>query len=290
MIIHKVDIEVPRRRAMIYQDTDTHIDSDGHDDPLHKRFIGKICNDRDAYWVHTGDMFDDDRPSTRELKMMSFRDRPEILAKWEKGKINEINNQYIKRYEPIAKKCLGIIDGDHYYKFHTDHDQHGIKAGMTSGQYLCKKLGMPYLGERMGFISIVFRALGKQCLRYDILARHGKATAKTPGGDVSAIHSANVGWDADLLLGGHSHKQNVHNEKIVGVNKYRDDFCARKRFYIRGGSFLRGFAINKQTYAEAAEYSPLCLGWGSIELTFGKPASNNGNIAIIESKGSISVG
>jgi len=290
MNISKVDIQIPRMRAVIFQDTDTHIDADGHDHFLHKRFCSKIESDPDAYWLHTGDCLDDDRKSTRERKSAAFHDRAEVVYKWEVGKLREINDLVIPRYRPIASKCLGLIDGDHFYQFNCDHDKFGVKAGMTSGQYLCKSLGMPYLGERMGYISVVFRTNGRQSIRYDILARHGRGAAKTQSGDVASLTRANSGWDGDAMFGGHSHRQNVHCEQIIGINQARDGFYCRTRMYVRGGSFLKGFIVGKRTYALQAEYGPLCLGWGMLELNFAKPYRNNSNLEIVESKGSISVG
>jgi hypothetical protein len=210
-----------------------------------------------------------------------YHDRAEALTQEDKEHQEYLDRHVIPLYQPIASKCLGLIAGDHFRIY---------KTGMNSTEYIARALKVPYLGERMGYVSIIFRK-GEKSMRYDLLARHGKAASSTPGGDMNALMRQNARWEADLLLGGHTHQENAHPEPICGVNQHRDNLYQKIRWYIRGGSFLRGFVVgrNKEHYAEKEEYSPLCIGWGRVDLFFGQPHSNGDNLCITNSEGVLSV-
>ena len=245
----------------IRQITDTHQDAEGFRRDLFKKFVSIQKRDKNSAWIHTGDLPDSDRPSTRMMKKVMYADRCEAFEQDDKKEIVWLERSIIPAYQEIASSCLGIMDGDHYIVF---------SNGMTSGQYIAKRLRVPYLGERSSFVSLAFRDKSRGGFQYIIHARHGKSGGGTQGADVNALVKQEQGYIADLHIGGHTHKENCHPVRVQYVNSngvIRDKIV----WYMRGGSFLDGFpSSGRKTYAYRKEYNPLPCGWGEVELNIGR--------------------
>jgi hypothetical protein len=160
-----------------------------------------------------------------------------------------------------------------------------------------KRLGIPnaYLGERMGWIRFTMKRChsryspgktksgstahtwaGGAC-NFDVFVRHGKGGVGTFGTDVNALVKQSVGFDADLYVGGHTHRQWF----VKVPHLYCGRFDVKQRFvgYARAGSLLRGFLYGEPTYAEISEYNPLSIGWPEVYVYFSRNAGKNLNIS-----------
>lgn len=241
-----------------------------------KKFLHRVEIDPNCRVVIVGDLRDADRPTTRERRMLMGLGRPEVLAEDDLQDMDEMDNHLIPDLKRIKDKIIGMVDGDHY-KIYSN--------GKTSTKYICDKLKIPnaYLGERMGWIRLVFGRKGGSKTSFDIFVRHGKGSSSTFGTDMNSLVRQSVGFDAHLYLGGHTHKQWFHKVPYLYVGK--NDIKQRFVGYARAGSLLRGFLYGESTYAESAEYSPLSIGWPEIYLTVASPRSNNSNITITDIKG-----
>lgn len=257
----------------IRQICDTHQDAEGFRADVFREFINEQIKDKESAWIHTGDLPDADRPSTRRMKDLMWSDRKEAFKQADLKELDWIDRKIIPAYQKIADSCLGIIDGDHFILF---------SNGMTSGQYIARKLKVPYLGERSAWVDILFRdKTGHHAFRYSIHARHGKGGGGTEGGDVNALIKQEKGYFADLHLGSHSHKNNCHTMRTEWLNSQG---VVKEKIvtYMRGGSFLDGFPRNgEKTYAYRKEYSPLPVGWGEAELHIGRPYQGRGHAQLM---------
>lgn len=274
MILRKQDIVVPYRRTIttLYHATDIHMESAGFWKNLWDRFVNKVKNDKNGYWICTGDLEDTDRPSMRDRKRLIYADRQETLQQEDKERMCWIDSKILPKIEPIKDKCLGMLDGDHFKIF---------RNGMTSTQYICQTLKIPYLGERLAYVGLVFMPPNRaQSYLYKILARHGKGGTGTDGNNLNKLITQNTGFDADLFLGGHTHKSVPYSRTILTPNKNFDKIKGRIVWYVRGGSFLRGYTSNRTTYVEQAEYNPTCCGWAEIEIETMKSSENNRSLTV----------
>lgn len=242
------------------QISDTHHRGSGFRDDLFNRFVDIQRKDPNSYWIHTGDIPNPDRTSRREIDEIANANRKdEIITQNEKNKL-WVEHFIIPRYEKIAASCLGMLAGDHWLMI----------DGKPCTEYICKRLKIPYLGERDGFVTIRFMSSQNHGFQYVIHARHGKGAAANAGTDMNALVRQEVGHLADLHLGGHTHKMNCHPVKVEYVNGKsvkRDKVI----WYMRGGSFL-----DRPDYAKRAEYVPLPCGWGEVELNIGRIYHGNG--------------
>lgn len=280
------EISIPAHKLVyrIRQISDTHQDAEGFRADLFKRFVDIQSKDKDSVWIHTGDLPDSDRPSTRHMKKIMYSDRHEAFTQEDRRNLDWLDRSIIPQYKKIAPSCLGILDGDHYLAF---------ANGMTSGRYLAYKLKVPYLGERSSYVRLVFKS-GTHSFNYIIHARHGKSGGGSIGGSANALVKGDAAYLADLHLGGHNHMEHCHPQRLEYVDRLGHQ---RNKiiWYIRGGSMLDGFPVNgRKTYAYRKEYNPLPCGWGEVELEITKPYHNDtkqhAQSQVTMSKGSVIAG
>jgi len=257
--------------------TDTHHGSPAFASNLFNMFVATQLKDKNSVWIHTGDVSDPDRRSRREMEAsISANRKSEVITQSEKNRL-WVEKHVIPKYKKIAGSCLGFLAGDHYM----------LIDGKPCTEYICKRLGVPYLGERSSFVNIIFNCKSVNCvLQYVIHARHGKGGGGTMGGDINAMVKGDVGHIADLHLGGHTHKENCHPARVKYVS-IRGNEKNKIIWYVRGGSFLDG-----PEYAKKAEYSPLPCGWAEIELHMSRDGAIGSGAAsqqlhVVTSKASI---
>lgn len=242
--------------------TDVHMGNEGFHSKLFDKFLRVQEEDKNSYWICTGDMIDADRPSMRDRQALvhAESERRDAWRQRDKERWAWIRGEVYPRLHRIRHRCLGVLDGDHFMLF---------ENGMTSTEILCRNLKIPYLGERIAYVGLKFIGGTRSTLVYTILARHGKGNSSTSGGDVSSLERQNQGWIADLYLGGHTHKENIHPVQMLMPDKNFVNIKQKLTWYVRGGSFLRGFLAGKKLYPEMAEYNPLATGWCEITLRIG---------------------
>ena len=160
MNLYKRRINVGRAgtKINIYHLTDTHDGDDGCDQKLLKEIIHKIELDPNGYWLHGGDIITPDRPSQRERKAATTHDRPEVLTHEDEKSMLWLEQKMFPKWQPIAKKCIGVVAGDHFIRFGN---------GQNSAEVMCQRLGLPYLGERLGYSSLIFDDGHKHVQYYD---------------------------------------------------------------------------------------------------------------------------
>lgn len=241
------------------------------------KLLKRVEKDPYCRVIFVGDTIDADRPTTRERRMLMGLGRPEVLEEDDLNHMDELDHHLIPDLKRIKDKIIGAVDGDHFKVY---------ANGKTSTQYIMEKLKIPnaYLGERMGWVRVQFkRTKINDYLNFDIFVRHGKGAASSFGTDVNALVKQSVGFDADLYVGGHTHRQWF----VKVPHLYCGRFDIKQRFvgYARAGSLLRGFLYGESTYAETAEYNPLSIGWPEIKLYVHCKKANNGNLAITDMKG-----
>ena len=117
---------------------------------------------------------------------------------------------------------------------------------------LSSELNVPYF-KMPGYSKIT---IGKS--DWNLVSGHGKSGAKN--GDLELNNMAAVYSEGDVFFLGHNHQLYVKPMDSLVIKD--DEETLRRRWYVRGGSFLR--------YAEYARYSfyPLVrTGWVTMEFT-----------------------
>ena len=214
--------------------TDVHVGAVEHDFKKLDEAIKMIAEDDDARWFGNGDLL--------ELIPPHYKIN-------QRGQDIPPDDQYLefaRRVEPIKDKCLFIRGGNHDY----------LRSFNILDFDVCKvlanEIGVPYY-RMPGYTRIT--AGGKE---YKLVSGHGKGGGKN--GDIELNSMAAIYSDGDVFFLGHNHQLYVKpmDSLIIGEDNTEE---MRRRWYIRGGSFLR--------YADYARYSfyPIIrTGWTTMQF------------------------
>ena len=218
--------------------TDIHVGAVEHDTIKFDEAIKKIEEDDNARWFANGDIL--------ELIPPNYK----INQRGQNIPPEDQYMEFIKRVEPIQNKCLFIRGGNHDYlrSFNIlDFDVCKVMA---------KELNVPYY-RLPGYAKI--KVNGKE---WYLTSGHGKSGGKN--GDLELDKMATVYPWGDVFFLGHNHQLYAKPMDSIVVDD-NDEETLHRRWYIRGGSFLR--------YADYARYSfyPLVrTGWVTIEFSDSK--------------------
>lgn len=196
IITKRIDLKKDRE-FNIFPLGDIHFGSLAFDEFLWNKFLKVFKEIKNPLVIVTGDIIDNDRPSTRDRRKTTFLDRIEAYKQEDEDIFETLWAKYFSRLEFLNKdNCLGMLDGDHYRVF---------SNGVTSTELLCGKLGVPYLGNGQALIKVVFYD-GSKKRSINIHARHGIGYQSTTGGKLNANKKFADTWEGiDLFVKGHSH-------------------------------------------------------------------------------------
>jgi len=161
------------------------------------------------------------------------------------------------RLEPIKDRILGVVEGNHKWLF---------QDGITSEQYLCQRLKLPYLGD-MGILRLGFADGPKSGVRCVIVYLHhsgGTSGGRTHGGDLNALVRQQDVLDADVYILAHTHDtyaKVVPRWRVTKVGEPK--VLERDRAFIRAGCFAK-----ELPYAIEKAYPPRKHGWVDTEIHF----------------------
>ena len=214
--------------------TDVHVGAVEHDFKKLDEAIKMIAEDDDARWFGNGDLL--------ELIPPHYK----INQRGQDIPPEEQYLEFARRVEPIKDKCLFIRGGNHDY----------LRSFNILDFDVCKvlanEIGVPYY-RMPGYTRIT--AGGKE---YKLVSGHGKGGGKN--GDTELNSMAAIYSDGDVFFLGHNHQLYVKpmDSLVIGEDNTEE---LRRRWYIRGGSFLR--------YADYARYSfyPIIrTGWTTMQF------------------------
>ncbi len=229
-------------------------------------WIEAIGSKPNAYTILMGDSLDMARAHYRN-HLRTYRadeNSQDALDGFAKGEVRKLAD----RLAPIKKRIWGALSGNHYWEF---------ADGTNSEQYLCHLLGIPYLGA-LGVFRVNAES-PKQTLT--VFAHHsgGTSGARTTGGDVNGVARAELAWDMDVYLMGHTHRRLAWKDPVMGLSRERQPrVVERTKVFARCGAFLKGFKEDFPTttqrhvpsYAEKESYRASDLGWVEISVEWTK--------------------
>jgi predicted phosphodiesterase len=219
--------------------TDIHVGANEHDDEKLKEAVKAIKKDKFARWFGNGDLIECIPPNYKipqRGQSMSPDDQYEV---------------FIKMFRPIADKCLFIRGGNHDYLRSIKVLDFDISRGIANA------LEVPYF-ELPGYTTIT--TSGRS---WNLVSGHGTSGGKN--GDLELDKMAAVYSDGDIFFLGHNHQLYVKPIDSIIIDEGEETL--HRRWYIRGGSFLR-----YANYARYAMYPIVRTGWVTMELD-GKEAN-----------------
>lgn len=247
---------------------DVHIGNGACDERLFKNAIASIANDDRAFWIGLGDYAEFINRSDPRFSVAS-------LAPWVKlGDLADLAKAQRERFlalvEPIAGKCLGLIEGNHERQIQRHYERSvyseivtGIKeAGGFSADH---NLALDYAGW---LLLRFYRSEENEKRRVTVIrcyVHHGFAGGKLAGG--KALNMQRWLWthDADLVLFGHSHNTGTQVESVESVAGGR--IVHTHRIGAFSGTFLDGaeYATEKGYFPTPQTYLEIMLRPGAHE-------------------------
>lgn len=245
---------------------DLHIGSEAFQEKAFDHICEIAAKDKNAYFILSGDVTDDDRPTTRVMRRSMFNDRPDALRQEDIQHLAWMDNYVVPKLKKLLRpgRCLGILDGDHYRKY---------SNGMTSVQYICSANKWPYLGEGQAILRLHFRARAGSVCTVKLHAHHGKGGGVTEASDINELQKLSYQYEGmHLFIRGHSHKPKfLPFTRYVDTSEQPPQLRTREGFLVNAGSFRQGVIMNSVDYAESAMYPPTSTRCPIIVFNVHKP-------------------
>jgi len=224
-----------KKTLKIHGLTDVHVGAVEFDYVKFKQAIEEIEKDDNARWFGNGDLL--------ELIPPNYK----INQRGQNISPDDQYLEFINLVKPIKDKCLFIRGGNH------DYIRSFNILDFDVCKVLAKELGVPYY-RMPGYTKINIKKKS-----YNLVSGHGKGGGKN--GDMELDKMAAVYSEGDVFFLGHNHQLYVKPmDSLVIAQDNTEEL--RRRWYVRGGSFLR--------YADYARYSfyPIVrTGWTTMEFS-----------------------
>lgn len=181
--------------------------------------------------------------------------------------IEKRTKEYCKELEFMKGKIIGLIEGNHHYRF---------QSGETSTNRMCQLLETKYLGG-VSIIRIAFKSKGTSVCCMDIYAHHTAGakggSGRKSGSSLNKLEDMAEVWNVDLILAGHDHKLNIG----FPVRMYLDGRMKVKQkemVLVRTGSFQKGWVPDTQGYVPTFNGKANFLGAPIIKLIPSRSCKN----------------
>ena len=217
--------------------TDVHVGANEFDIKKFKQAVAAIKKDRYSKWFGNGDLLELIPPGYKAISSRGQNIPPD-----------EQYLSFIKLVEPIKDKCLFIRGGNHdFLRSYTILDFDVCKT-------LAAEMNVPYF-QYPGYTSIDISGTV-----WNMVSGHGKSGAKN--GDLELDKLSSVYSDGDVFVLGHNHQ--LYAKPVDSIRIVNGEEELRRRWYIRGGSFLR-----YANYARYSMYPIIRTGWVTMEFSKG---------------------
>ena len=247
---------------------DIHIGAKACDETRFKETVARIAGDENCYWIGMGDYCD-------FIQMLDPRFSSGGLAKWliNGDALADLTraqrDRFLNIIKPIAKQCLGLLEGNHETAITRHYERHIYGEIVTAikefaGVKESDPMGLGY----NGWLNLKFRrhsGKGKPSgSEIKINLHHGYGGGRLAGAKALNLERRMAFYEADIVIFGHVHKPMIipgARQRLTG-KKVED----RKILGIISGTYLKSFSNDSPaTYSEVAGYLPSY--GGNVEIT-----------------------
>ena len=264
MELSQITVDVKASKTLrLFPIGDVHMGAVACDLNDFRRLVKLVAEDNDARWLGMGDMGDLIMPSDPRWSM----DGHDWKRLGYTGRVPSTKNlavehvKFIKReLEPIADKCLGLLDGNHETAF----EKHYFSSPMEE---VADAFKVPHLGyTALVQLNIAQRRHPEYGWVSNIFAEHGAAGGGTIGNATNSLQRRAAEWEADVYLKGHVHQFGVTSKVALSFGG-PEKIAKRDRVFMLTGTYLRGYQIGVNettTYSERKGYPPSEIGGGVV--------------------------
>jgi hypothetical protein len=280
--VHKLaSRKLPRRPITVIPIGDIQYGSDECDFDRFAAHIKETSKDPDTYYIGMGDYVDLASPSNRAA-LKSAMEEGKLYDTVELS-LDRIAEDYLndvkKVLQPTIGRWLGLLEGHHYWSY---------SSGDTSDTRLCDYLKAPFLGSS-AMVQVKFEcSAGSGHFKdasFIIWAAHGRGGGKLQSAPLNFLENIVKGFDADVYLMGHMHKQSIARmQRLVGEFGVRSKLRHKDIIMACTGGYLKGYMAGSQRhgragggYVERGLLNPVSLGGIKINA---RPVINEGYTSV----------
>jgi len=247
-LIHNINYDSRADQFRLYYLTDLHYGAAACDEHAIDDQIAKIANDPNARWIGGGDYID------CIARKGDKRYREATLAPWLWGYDDPIGAQRdytVGKLSPIMDKCLGLVCGNHEYAALKYGDRDVYWEIVTWLAQRAKRDPLDLALGVQGFVVMRYRrnyndrdSGGTQyggTTTITAYCHHGYGGGRLPGGDALSLSRALGDYEAELILMGHRHKQQVVPKEIVKPSSHGGTAKVSTRYGVFCGHYLNSY-------------------------------------------------
>ena len=249
---------------------DFQLGSESTDEDMIRGEVEDILAYKNSVWTFTGDIEDEDRPTTRVRRRSVNADRPEVNVRDAQKHMAWIDQKVIPILKPLTQRpCLGILAGHHWT---------WITTARNSAQYICTRLtqhaketngyGVPYLGVMQAWARVRFQGEGRlkgEKIRRLFHLEHGVGGSQAVGSALKKLEKRAKSMHADVFARGHDLKLEAAKIDMLeaGGENETSKIYHRTKLLLNTGGASRSLALTKKDppYPEQGGMGPTTMGW-----------------------------
>jgi hypothetical protein len=215
------------------------------------KLIARIKADPKAMWIDMGDKGEFITPGDPRWDVGALADW--LRKDEDEDNIPELQTEwYADKFEPIAPKSVGLLEGNHEdaIRTHSHVDVH---------KNICKRLGVDSLGYSC-FVKFKFVRGDSERHEWTGFFTHGSGSAITRGSKMNRLQRMMDSFDADFYAMGHMHDVITTPKPYITVddaNKVKE----KVRWGAVTGCFFTAYTQGvRASYAEKKGYPPTQIG------------------------------
>lgn len=221
-------------------------------------YVADVIKTPNAITIGMGDYTDNFRP-TIQGRLYAALGRDDSAKTIDQMHQKQIREDVYPMLKPVVANsaCLGLLGGHHDLTY---------SDGTNSTQYLCRLLGVPYLGDGEALIRVHLKA-HTSVLSFDLYATHGQGTGGAVGSNILKLQRLLAHMDVDVVLRGHSCDKFIFQEPQYYLSHSNPPrLRQRNRLIANTGSFSDGRTEGETTYVEKGNLIPKAVGYVQIHI------------------------
>lgn len=229
-------------------------------------YVKEVKTTRNVITIGMGDYTDNFRP-TIQGRLYAALGRDDSSKTIDQMHQKQIREDVYPMLKPVVVNsvCIGLLGGHHDLTY---------SDGTNSTQYLCRLLGVPYLGDGEAMVRVHLK-IGTVGLSFDLYATHGQGNGNSVGSPISKLQRMLAHMDVDVILRGHSCDKFIFQEpQYYLTHSSPPRLRCRNRLIANTGSFSDGRSEGETTYVEKANLNPKAVGYVKIHINVRRDGEN----------------
>lgn len=252
---------------------DVHREAEHHCERKWKEYLAYARDLERPVFVGIGDYHDfgsaSERAAFKKMDLHSDTRRTITLRCLEEA------DRFVDEIAFMIPNLVGLAGGNHDMGLEQDGRL------FTQTQYICEKLGVPFLGVAC-LMRLQLSCHGSVASQ-DVFLHHGKGGGATKGASLNTVDKMRNVARASIYCQGHNHDRGAWPVTTVRLDQNMK-IVEEEQYLCRTGSFLKAYEPGSASYNVDACRAPSSLGWISLDLQMHRERGKDGRGLWVEKK------